>query len=837
MTRIQFQAAFRHFALLVGAVSLWATSLAHALNIETSNTVFERVTLSVEGPQSDERGDLNPFSDIRLDWIISKGEQEWIVPGYFAACGNAANTGCTSGNIWRAHFIPPEKGDYQWKTRFKKGADIAVLRPSGEALDNDGLAGTFSITADSKNPIKARGILSYTGEKYYRYSGDNSLFFKFGPDAPENMLAYNEYDATPNFKDFRKNWSAHEKDFGPAGKPFLWQESKGKGILGKFEYLAESGANSVSMLLWNTGGDDRNVFPHLLAVDEDSYVKMKPKDQWATGTVQDRFDVSKLDQWLNTFLYADSLGIHLHFKLQETENNLFMDDGALGRTRKLYTREMIARFGHMLALSWNIGEENVQHPGDIRHIINYIASYNIYNHPVVLHSYPDQKERYRPFLGDVTRLNGLSLQGRQDDYSDLRDDVVTWANIVELSGKNLVLSYDEPGRADGGATVDRDYPDSLLPSKREVSIPAEKFLKDALWNALTAGASGVEAYYGYKTGCSDLDCQDHRTRARLWQGGRHALNFFRNHVGERALTMRADDLVTVATDDYVFSKPGEFYIIVPGEDAVQLRLPGIQGKFSVDWYDRLNGGELQKGSRPFVLGGASSITDRNRRRQGPSFAELGTPPSEGSGDWVVLVERSSSNDIRVEAESFASQRLTNKRKWCRSDECPSSWQAFETENSGYTAIIPDTRLTHDDALIRGENFSGQAGDMSVASYKVEFPMAGRWYVWVRTFSRGSEDNSVHVGLNGQWPESGARMQFCPGRNQWYWDNRQRTIDDHCGVIGGIWIDVPSAGEHTVEFSMREDGFVMDAFHLTLSSQMPTALKAENENAQQAKASK
>jgi len=664
MTRIQFQAAFRHFALLVGAVSLWATSLAHALNIETSNTVFERVTLSVEGPQSDERADLNPFSDIRLDWIISKGEQEWIVPGYFAACGNAANTGCTSGNIWRAHFIPPEKGDYQWKTRFKKGADIAVLRPSGEALDNDGLAGTFSITADSKNPIKARGILSYTGEKYYRYSGNNSLFFKFGPDAPENMLAYNEYDATPNFKDFRKNWSAHEKDFGPAGKPFLWQESKGKGILGKFEYLAESGANSVSMLLWNTGGDDRNVFPHLLAVDEDSYVKMKPKDQWATGTVQDRFDVSKLDQWLNTFLYADSLGIHLHFKLQETENNLFMDDGALGRTRKLYTREMIARFGHMLALSWNIGEENVQHPGDIRHIINYIASYNIYNHPVVLHSYPDQKERYRPFLGDVTRLNGLSLQGRQDDYSDLRDDVVTWANIVELSGKNLVLSYDEPGRADGGATVDRDYPDSLLPSKREV-----------------------------------------------------------------------------------------------------LRLPGIQGKFSVDWYDRLNGGELQKGSRPFVLGGASSITDRNRRRQGPSFAELGTPPSEGSGDWVVLVERSSSNDIRVEAESFASQRLTNKRKWCRSDECPSSWQAFETENSGYTAIIPDTRLTHDDALIRGENFSGQAGDMSVASYKVEFPMAGRWYVWVRTFSRGSEDNSVHVGLNGQWPESGARMQFCPGRNQ------------------------------------------------------------------------
>jgi len=73
--------------------------------------------------------------------------------------------------------------------------------------------------------------------------------------------------------------------------------------------------------------------------------------------------------------------------------------------------------------------------------------------------------------------------------------------------------------------------------------------------------------------------------------------------------------------------------------------------------------------------------------------------------------------------------------------------------------------------------------------------------------------------------------------QWYWDNRQRTIDDHCGVIGGIWIDVPSAGRHTVEFSMREDGFIMDAFHLTLSSEMPDVLREENETSAQMKINK
>jgi len=813
------------FLLLYGS-----KAIAH--EIESTGMLFERMTLSVEGPNLDERGELNPFSDFRLDWIISKNDKTWVVPGYFAACGDAANTGCTSGNVWRTHFIPSELGEYKWTIRFRKGKDIAIGNPAGSPIEGDGLAGEFTVDLQSNDPIKARGILTYTGEPYYRYSGDKSLFFKFGPDAPENMLAYSGFDATPNYKNFRKKWNAHRKDFTNAGRPFIWQGNKGKGILGTFEYLAKAGANSVSMLLWNTGGDDRNVFPHLLAVEMDEYVSMKPKEQWASGVIQDRFDISKLEQWKQTFLYADSLGIHLHFKLQETENNLFMDDSTLGRTRKLYIREMMARFGHMLALTWNIGEENVQQPGDIRHMKKYIAAYNIYDHPIVLHSYPDQKERYRPFLGPDSDLNGLSLQGRQDDYSDLRSDVTSWANTVKLSGKNLVLSYDEPGRADGGATVDIDYPDALLPSKREITIPAEKFLRDALWNALTAGASGVEAYYGYKTGCSDLDCQDHRSRASLWRGGKHALHFYQKYVGEKALEMRANDDVTVANDDYVFANPGEFYIIIPGTEDVQLRLAGMQGKYVVDWYDRALGGPLQKGSKAYVLGGASSITDRNRKRQGPSAVALGDAPSGGSGQWAIMVTRSSDNDIRVEAEDFVTQRLTEKRKWCRKQNCPEEWQRIASGREDFIAITPDSRLTHDDRLIRGENFTNKPGKMAVISYDIDFPMAGRWYVWVRTFSRGSEDNSVHVGLNGDWPESGARMQYCPGRNQWYWDSRQRTIEDHCGVIGGIWIDVPSAGQHSVEFSMREDGFIMDAFYLTLSSQMPSILQKENESSKQ-----
>ena len=104
--------------------------------------------------------------------------------------------------------------------------------------------------------------------------------------------------------------------------------------------------------------------------------------------------------------------------------------------------------------------------------------------------------------------------------------------------------------------------------------------------------------------------------------------------------------------------------------------------------------------------------------------------------------------------------------------------------------------------------------MGVLIYKVKFAAAGRYFVWVSAHSTGPEDNSIHVGLNGEWPESGKRMQWCEGKNAWTWASKQRTAVTHCGEPGKIWLDVPSAGEHRVQFSMREDGFRFDRFQLT-----------------------
>lgn len=732
---------------------------------------FERIDLSVAGPMLDEREGVNPFTDIRLDWTIRRGDRVWVVPAYFAGCGAPADTGCTGGNQWRAHFIPPEAGTYSWQIAFHQGADVSISQGDAEPLPGHGASGTFTVKGQSADPLRARGMLRYTGAPYYQYAGNGSIFFKFGPDAPENMLAFEDFDATPNTKGLRKNWQAHADDLKPAGDAYRWgPEKRGAGILGMIDYLAAAGANSLSMLLWNAGGDDRNVMPHILAVSPETYSALEPRAQWTEGLIQDRFDISKLDQWHRVLSYADMRGLHLHFKLQEIENDDFMDDGALGRTRRLYLREMVARFGHFLALTWNLGEENAQSPGDVRQMADYLRHLDVYDHPIVIHSYPDEKERYRALLGPSSALNGLSLQGNRDDMSDLRDEVIYWSTAARAAGKPVVVSYDEPGSAEGGAGVDPDYPDAALPAERALLLEPDVFLKDGLWNALTAGASGVEAYYGYKTGCSDLDCQDHRTRARLWREGAIARRFFETHVGARALRMVPADHVTVDDTSYVFAEPDQYYVIVPGRDDIRLTVGSIDGQFDVRWYDRARGGPLQTGSIA-------------RIEIGPRHTPIGDPPASGSGRWVAVVSRAS-DGLLVEQADFASRRTARR----------------------------------DDAKDRANT-----GPMTVLTYTVDFPAAGRWYLWVRADGSGGADSTIHAGLDGNWPESAQRIQFCAGADRGHWDSRQRTPDNRCGPRGGIWLDVAAAGTHDVMFAVPQDDPAIGAFYLTQSPHAPASL--------------
>ena len=155
--------------------------------------------------------------------------------------------------------------------------------------------------------------------------------------------------------------------------------------------------------------------------------------------------------------------------------------------------------------------------------------------------------------------------------------------------------------------------------------------------------------------------------------------------------------------------------------------------------------------------------------------------------------------LEVEAESFDRQNLTDLRKWVIG---ATGSHAESASGNAYVEVLPDTRATHDDKLIRGENFTNEPGVMAVLAYDVSITNPGRYFVWVRAYSTGTEDNGIHVGIDGSWPDSGQRMQWCEGKNVWTWASKQRTAEEHCGVPGLIWLDIEKPG--------RPHGNVLDA---------------------------
>jgi|SRR5262245_42113848 len=65
-----------------------------------------------------------------------------------------------------------------------------------------------------------------------------------------------------------------------------------------------------------------------------------------------------------------------------------LDGGRFGPERRLYCRELIARFAHNLGLNWNIGEENTQSTEEVREMVKFIHDTDPYQHNFVIHLSP-----------------------------------------------------------------------------------------------------------------------------------------------------------------------------------------------------------------------------------------------------------------------------------------------------------------------------------------------------------------------------------------------------------------------------------------------------------------
>ncbi|MCI0623660.1 MAG: DUF5060 domain-containing protein [Acidobacteria bacterium] len=592
----------------------WAMQDSAAAQVSGVLKRWHKVTLSFQGPKESETGRkaelywLSPFRDYRLRVTFTHvaSGNSYQVPGYFAADGRAAESRATSGSVWRVHFMPDAPGEWRWTASFRQGRNVAVADDDleSQAAAFDGASGSFQIDGSDKSgrDFRAQGRLDYVEQRYLRFAGSGQYFLKGGADSPENLLAYADFDDTWSRKKGKAHsehgealstglhrYEPHIRDWQD-GDP-SWRGGKGKSLIGALNYLAGKGMNSVYFLTMNVSGDGDDVWP------------------WTKPNEPFFYDCSKLDQWEIVFEHMTRLGLMLHVISQETENDALLDSGELGVQRKLYYRELIARFAHHPALVWNLGEENVNSERQRKAFASWIRQHDPYRHPVVIHTSPNDKQNVYPGLLGFRDLEGPSLQ--ISPQTRVHADTIKWIERSAQAGRPWFVCLDEIGPADTGVKPDADDPEHF-----EVRW-------QSLWGNLMAGGAGVEWYFGYKYSHNDLNAEDWRSRDKMWDQTHYALEFFQRHLPFTQMS-HADDL-TITPDDYCFAKRGEVYAIyLPKGGSAELNLESQVKTYKVSWFNPRVGGELKNGSVIHV--------------KGPGKVSLGEAPTDPGKDWVVLIK-------------------------------------------------------------------------------------------------------------------------------------------------------------------------------------------------------
>ncbi len=444
------------------------------------------------------------------------------------------------------------------------------------------------------------GRLEYAGSHYLKFR-DGPYWIKTGTNSPENLLAYVGFeDATAAAPGFRHAYAAHVADWRPGDPTLPGAADEGKGIIGALNYLAEAGVNSVYFLPMNLGGDGHDTWPFLSPDDVTHY------------------DLGKLAAWRVVFEHAQRRGIALHIVLSETEpaNRGWLDgDAAEGDTaaailttpRRLFYRELVARFADLPAIKWNLGEESVYSGAEAIALAGYLAALDWADHPIALHNPADW---FGPFEATLGRpeFSATSIQYLPEQAGAL---VEQWRVTSAAAGRPWVIDLDENRPSQVGLT-----PDNAGPLR-----------KTSLYDALFSGAGGVEWYLGYHplpVG-GDLNVEDFRTRAEMWAYAAHARRFLEENTPFWRMAP-ADELLSGEAADYgggeVLALPGEVYAVYLPAAAQPATLAAPDGAYSLRWYDPRTG---EFAGQPLALSAAGGALP------------LGSPPSNAAGDWVALV--------------------------------------------------------------------------------------------------------------------------------------------------------------------------------------------------------
>ena len=590
--------SFRLLFPCLAVITVICANSAQAGTVSGSLQKWAPVVVDFAGPAASETDDApNPFLDYRLTVTFTSPDGRQInVPGFFA--GNGSGGG--NGNVWRVRFAADEVGQWQYQASMKSGTNVAISTDAnaGQAWSLPDASGGFQIApqlADAPG-FERFGRLEYIGEHYLKFN-DGPYFIKSGTDSPENFLGYAGIDGTVDHggSQFLHNYASHQND-SRDDDPLFSNSSTGvdsRGITGALNYLSDQGVNSIYFLPMNLGGDGQETYP-FVAANKNRFNKT-------------HYDVSKLYQWNLVLAHAQRRGIALNIQLSETElqNERWLDEGKLGIERKLFFRELIARFGYLLAAKWNLGEENDYPVSELRAQAGYLAELDWTNKPIAVHTQINNFRDYEELVGDPL----FTATSIQYDPGLANEFVETWRTRSANSGNPWVIDMDENT---GGV------------SATNAAIRRKQILYDVLFSG-----GNIEWYFGYHPlplG-GDLTAGNFRLRESTWVFMRHARTFMESQLPFWRM-QPADALLTGEANAYggaqVFAAPGEIYAVyLPDASGnPSLNLSAGSGSFSQQWFDPRTGQFV--GDSKTIVGGQT--------------VSLGSPPSQSSNDWVVLVK-------------------------------------------------------------------------------------------------------------------------------------------------------------------------------------------------------
>jgi hypothetical protein len=537
------------------------------------------------GPNTHEAAsNPNPFLDYRLDVTFTHqvSGKQMIIPGFYAGDGNGGG----SGSTWIVRFNPDQSGAWNYQTSFLVGSDVAVSGNGQSGMYFDGASGNFTVApvTGTEPEFYGKGQLQYVGGHYYETAGNGKTWLKNSAGSPENFLGYHGFDNTThpggNAKGLLHKYNVHagadyNSDPLSQAECNTFKQGLCKGIIGAINFLYNNGINGLYFLVMNIGGDAQDTYPFLNIT--------KPGGGNSFNQLT-HYDISKLEQWNIVFEHANKKGIMLHmfFNEAEAKNKKELDNATLGTTRKLFYREMIARFAHLNAVQWNVSEEfnlDLILPGNIvKQFAAYIDGVDAYKHGIAVHDSPGNP---------VNSWNNNNLWG----FPSLTSASLQHKGTCETSNPS----------SGGGLGGNGLYMEQFRSNSQSAGVPvvigADEYRttctanlneqrQQILWPTYLSGGAGV-AWYSQQF---DQSLEDFNMFKQLYNNGGDARVFM------SALPLQSmapnDNLVTNINNAQVMAQIGQVYAgYLPSGGNPTLNLNGASPSdtFQVTWFNPVNG--------------------------------------------------------------------------------------------------------------------------------------------------------------------------------------------------------------------------------------------------------